>query len=139
MPGTQHLLNKTELYDLELAINETIDDRAKATERLVNQHGSSLNREIQEKFATFDQLLDNLRSEFDLVITDLKTVTSGKNVDVLKEKILKLQEGVEKIDVNKPNVTFLFEFDVRKLLEETKIDREITKKGRSEFFFCRGE
>ena len=134
------MLTKTEMYDLELVMNETIDEQAEATERLVNQHGSSLDREIQEKFATFDRLLDNLRSEFDSVIADLKTTTPGQDMDELKEQIPKLLEGTNEIDVNKPNVTFLFESDVRELLEETERGRRLTEKlWRSEFFFCRGQ
>ena len=128
------------MYDLELVMNVTIDEVAKDAERLVNQRGFDLDREVQGKFSTFNGLLDDLQTEFDSVIADLKTAIQGQDIDELKKQVSTLQEGVEEIDVNKPNVTFVFESDITELLEEVKNEkRTFAKYYKSKFFFCRGQ
>ena len=122
------------MYDLELMMNVTIDEVAKDTERLVNQRGFDLDREIQGKFSTFNGLLDDLKTEFDSLIGGLKETIVNQDLGELKEQLPKLQEGVEELHVNKPTLNMLFKLDVTEFL-----GREHTgKEWRSEFFFCRG-
>ena len=121
------------MYDLMLDLNRTIDQRAKEVKLQVDRHGSDLNHEIQTKFSSY-RVLDDLRTEFDSAIAALKAITMENEVDELKKHLQRMTDNVEQIDVDKPNVTFIFESDVTDLLNRPNSDKE----WRSEFFFCRG-
>lgn len=127
------------MYDIELAMNRTIDDERYERGRLVNQRFTDMNRDIRIKFSTFDKLLADLRSEFDSVVGDFKAVHPDKEVDELKKQLQRLEVSVQEADVYKPNVTFLFESDVTELLDDLKVKWPGKFKSyTSEFFFARG-
>ena len=131
---THQLMNGTELYDLELGLNATVDKRIGEIKTMVDQRGSDLNGAIEAKFSSLRRLLEDFQSEFDMRIADLKTKTEDKKVRGIKESLQKLSENVAEINVNKSNVTYVFESDVTELLNEANFG----KKWRSQFFFCRG-
>lgn len=123
------------MYQIEQGLHAKIDENVKELQLLVDQHGSSSNVEIGSKFSKLSRVLEDMMSEYDSEIANLKAAIPEKEVDELTDSFQKLREKVDEVDINKPNVTFIYESDITRLLEKENFDKIF----RSEFIFCRGQ
>lgn len=123
------------MYRIETGLNAKLDEKLKTIQLAVDQHRNWLNVEITSRYSTLSKVLDDIMSQYDSEIADLKASMPVKDLDELVEIFKSLEEKVEEVDINKPSVTFIFESDVTPLLDA----KNAGKRWRSEFFFCRGK